>query len=88
MAKCECCEGEMDSTKPGAVDGCAASVEIEFPDGAKRIPVPFFPPMPGERFARCGDCGVKAGHNHHPGCDMERCPKCHHQLISCGCLGE
>lgn len=23
-----------------------------------------------------------------PGCDMEECPKCHKQLISCGCLDD
>lgn len=34
---------------------------------------------------RCGDCGSKAGYYHHFGCDMERCPKCHGQLISCDC---
>jgi hypothetical protein len=25
---------------------------------------------------------------HHPGCDTEECPKCHGQLISCGCLDD
>ena len=36
---------------------------------------------------RCHDCGIvnKAGNVHHWGCDMERCPKCGKQLISCGC---
>ena len=34
---------------------------------------------------RCHDCGVKAGYVHHYGCDMERCPKCGDQLISCDC---
>lgn len=36
----------------------------------------------------CGDCGAQYGHFHHPGCDQERCPVCHGQLISCGCLDE
>jgi hypothetical protein len=34
---------------------------------------------------RCHDCGAKEGHLHHPGCDMERCPKCGFQAISCDC---
>lgn len=35
--------------------------------------------------SRCGDCGVARGGLHHPGCDMQRCPCCGRQLISCGC---
>jgi hypothetical protein len=34
----------------------------------------------------CGDCGVHAGGTHHPGCDLEECPRCHGQLFSCGCI--
>ena len=33
----------------------------------------------------CPDCGAKPGEYHHPGCDMERCPVCHTQLITCSC---
>ena len=36
---------------------------------------------------RCHDCGIvnNPGNLHHLGCDMERCPNCGMQLISCKC---
>jgi hypothetical protein len=37
---------------------------------------------------RCGDCGTKPGGFHHLGCDLERCPRCRRQLISCGCWND
>jgi len=33
----------------------------------------------------CGDCGVNEGDLHQPGCDMELCPFCGDQLLSCQC---
>jgi len=34
----------------------------------------------------CGDCGTKEGQLHILGCDMEGCPFCGNQLISCQCV--
>lgn len=33
----------------------------------------------------CHDCGAQLGAYHERGCDMEECPRCHLQLLSCDC---
>ncbi len=38
------------------------------------------------RTHRCHDCLVAEGEIHDLGCDMERCPFCGHQIISCMCV--
>lgn len=38
----------------------------------------------GNPDAVCGDCGAKYGEQHLAGCDIERCPVCGLQLLSCG----
>lgn len=78
MAICVWCGQEMTSRKTLT---CFVQ-SMGFPDG-KRLPCV---PWMGEE--RCHDCGVVHEGHHHPGCDMEICPRCGGQLISCGCLNE
>ena len=78
MAVCECCTQEM--TK---ASDCLGNGTILFEDGIELPAIPFDHDAPD--CETCHDCGVAPGNYHHPGCDMERCPRCEGQLISCGC---
>ena len=43
---------------------------------------------PIDATVNCHDCGVIAGQYHVPGCDMEECPACGGQRITCPCSDE
>lgn len=61
--------------------GCSEGT-VSFPSGESwaRVPVRTGPGR------RCLGCNALCGGFHQLGCDMEKCPKCGGQLLSCGCL--
>ncbi len=84
MAECNWCNKDMNDLD---IITCEGNKKVPYPDGTTLDAIPYRQNgMPEDH--RCHDCNVKQNSYHHPGCDMERCPKCHGQLISCGCLDE
>lgn len=79
MAKCNWCNQEMLDPE---IKTCTGNLAVPFPDKAVRLSVKYDGPD------QCHDCNIQPGGYHHPGCDVEVCPKCGGQLISCGCLEE
>lgn len=84
MANCFRCENDMLD-----VDGCASDRYILM-EGEKFDPIPYgdghhFEDTEFEAEGRCHDCGVIPGEYHHPGCDMETCPRCNGQYFVCDC---
>ena len=76
MAKCNGCQQEMLKAKSCSYQLIKIGEEYFFRDTY------YF-----DVNKRCHDCGIvnKRGNYHHFGCDIERCPKCKGQLISCDC---
>lgn len=84
---CKHCDQSM-----GTGNGCTRTTYNDFPDGIERNRIPYMleePAHPGLRWSDvCHDCGVTEGQLHHPGCDVERCPRCGYQAIGCGCTNK
>lgn len=81
MVRCRDCLCEMNSDD----NITCFSVNILFDKFGKRF---FRDTKYFDKNKRCHDCNIlnKKGNMHHLGCDVERCPKCKGQLISCGCF--
>jgi hypothetical protein len=78
MAICDWCNREMTTARSCTV----ADLHL---DG---VSVPMVPwgREPGWRAtSRCHDCGVLPRQLHHLGCDVQRCPLCGDQMMSCEC---
>jgi len=78
MSKCADCEQEMPEADSCLLDFISIS-------GTKYARQRYHFNEPS---GRCHDCGIKHGGVHHFGCDVELCPKCGCQLISCDCVTE
>jgi hypothetical protein len=79
MATCQFCDQEMTAPKTTT----CTNEFVEFPDGTI---LPASTHHFAEPSGRCHDCNIVHGGYHHIGCDVERCPRCGRQLISCGCF--
>ena len=86
MVTCRWCLKEMNDED---IITCDGNKVIKFPDGTEMDAFPYKNEYreSGTGY-RCHDCNIKEGGYHHPNCDMERCPRCGGQLISCGCLDD
>lgn len=79
MAVCRDCDQEMTTA-----DGCRSSRVVV---GGRTVVRRRWRPERGAEQERCGDCGASPGGWHHLGCDLEPCPLCRRQLITCDCSG-
>lgn len=81
VGNCEWCNQDKEDKK--TVTCIGDGTIVEFPDGEMlRASTEHGNELDG----RCHDCNVEHGGYHHPGCDMERCPRCGRQIVTCDCF--
>jgi hypothetical protein len=85
VAVCRRCSREMLATH-----ACMTG-EYVGPDGVVFPAIPFGRERGAMRSVAaagrpaCGDCGSIFGQAHHEACDLEQCPACRGQRLTCGC---
>jgi hypothetical protein len=78
MAICSFCNHDMSSGE--------SCTETHLHIGGTAVPLPVYRKTRRLPLDRCGDCGVAEGGFHHPGCDLQDCPRCGRQLaFMCDC---
>ncbi len=78
MAICSWCDREMTTAE-------SCSVEV-LHDSGRPVPMVRWGKERGwTARGRCDDCGVMPGRFHHLGCDVQSCPRCGGQMLTCGC---
>jgi hypothetical protein len=78
MAICSWCEREMTTAS-------SCTVSVLHRDGSPIRMIPWGKERGWRGRGRCGDCGVNPRGFHHLGCDVQRCPLCEGQMLSCDC---
>lgn len=75
MSICRDCNQEMMNSV-----GCTLKT-VHMHDGKTEDRIKY----PSHMSNNCRDCNCPPDSYHHLGCDMERCPQCGGQIISCEC---
>lgn len=73
----------IDTEKQGG-QGCPTNLLVRFADGEMMASLPV---LARELYdsSYCAGCGAYHETRHHPGCPLEKCPRCLGELQTCPC---